>query len=118
MRQLMTLRFLTATRAPLDSVGGSIPHVVSGTCPFPRANPKPLILSRRTALALADEALPRRARAPTPARMAAARNSDSARKNAQMTGSGSGTPRAWQYAARYSRSLGTPASHPRWFAAV
>jgi len=59
--------------------------------------------------AILEDALPWRARAPTPARIAASRNSDSARKKARAGGSGGGTPRAAAYLATSCSSAGTPA---------
>ncbi len=63
---------------------------------------------RDTWCAILEDALPCRARAPTPARIAASRNSDSARKKASDGGSGGGIPRAAAYFATSCCSLGTP----------
>ena len=52
--------------------------------------------------------MPCLARAPTPAKIAASRNSDSARKNARTDGSGAEIPRAAAYRATSCSSLGTP----------
>ena len=64
---------------------------------------------KHTTAALSEDALPSLARAPTPARMAAARNSDSAMKKDQVCASGGGMLLALQYIATYSASVGTPA---------
>ena len=64
---------------------------------------------RHTSAALAEEALPWRARAPTPAKMAASLKMPRAMKKAHSWGEGSWMPRTWQYSCTYSASLGTPA---------
>lgn len=62
-----------------------------------------------TTAARSEEALPSFARAPTPAKIAAARKSDSAMKNDHVWASGGGMLLALQYVATYSASVGTPA---------
>ncbi len=71
------------------------------------------MMMARTEAARSEEALPSFARAPTPAKMAAARNSESAMKNDHASALGGAMPLALQYAAMYSLSLGTPAQHTK-----
>ena len=62
-----------------------------------------------TTAARSEEALPSFARAPTPAKIAAARKSDRAMKKDQVWASGGGMLLALQYVATYSASVGIPA---------